>query len=278
MDIELISTDLIDDNPYQVRRRYSGVLDLANDILSWKLALPETLGLQHVPAGRDINGRVQLVYGHRRLRAFRFLAATHSAFNFMPVRLVDFSDAQMLDGVWTENNNRKDFCDVERAELMQAKYEQVGTHAAVAAAWGLDRSTVTNLLRLLALPDEVQEANRDGRLTGRMIAAVAQLYRAHPDSPVIGNVLVHPEQYTSDSIRQAVRRDGHARHDGRPPQPVVFGAPSLRLSAVELPMPEIGRAATFACRQCQETAPVTEAICEECPLTTFLRRLHTETR
>lgn len=279
MDIELISTDLIDDNPYQVRRHYNDVPGLANDILSWKPALPGTLGLQHIPAGRDVNGRVQLVFGHRRLRAFRHLAATHPAYNYMPVRIVDFSDEQMLDGVWTENSNREDFCDVERAELMQAKYGQLGTHAAVAAAWGLDRSTVTNLLRLLDLPDEVKEANRDGRLTGRMIDAVARIYRVAPESPLIDKVLKNPEGYSSDSIRYSLKRNGGTpHHRWQPPQPAVIGAPSLRLSAIDPPMPEISHAAAFACRQCQEVAPVTEAICQECPLTTFLRRLSTEAR
>lgn len=278
MDIELISTDLIDDNPYQVRQYYNDIPGLASDILSWKPVSPETLGLQHIPAGRDRNGRVQLVFGHRRLRAFRFNALTHPDYCYMPVRIVDFSDAQMLDGVWAENNNRIDSSDIERAELMRMKYEQLGTHAAVAAAWGLDRSTVTNLLGMLDLPDKIKEANQTGRISGRMLDAIARLHRVSPKNHLIQAAINHPEKYSSNTIRLAARkqkarkeviaqRNGAQVVDGLPRALKMSGHKAERL---------MYKSVEFTCKACQDVAPVNDTICDECPLTIFLRRLSRE--
>lgn len=300
----------IDDNPFQARQEYGDVAELASRIAAARDNYPDTFGLMQIPRGRlvvrnslyphgepikesfrvpenpehwDKALKAQLAFGHRRLRAFRHLYETGAPGyedGRFPIHVDALTDEQMLDAVWSENRERKDISAVEEAELLRRKLERAKSQREVAEAWGLDRSTVTNLLRLLDLPDDVKEANRDGRLTGRMIDAVARIYRVAPKSPLIDKVLKNPDGYSSDSIRYALKRNENMPHHYvRSPQPAVsIHAPSLRLSAIDPPMPEIGRAAMFACRQCQETAPVTEVICQECPLTTFLRRLGTEAR
>ena len=60
--IQDVSVEHIDDNPVQPRAEYTGIDELAADIA--------TNGLLQVPKGRRMpDGRVQLQYGHRRLRA-----------------------------------------------------------------------------------------------------------------------------------------------------------------------------------------------------------------
>lgn len=200
--IVFVSLDQLEDNPYQTRQEYGDIGELAADIKRHHDDRPDTLGLQQIPSGRVIlrggvtyqilneerigalvyksgdrrllpPGRdlaVQLEFGHRRLRAFRYLegvSAPHYRGGVMPVDIRPLTDDQLLDGVWSENYARRSLSAVEEAELLQKKAARAGNQAAVADAWGIARSTVSNKLRLLSLPAEVQAANRAGRLSER---------------------------------------------------------------------------------------------------------------
>lgn len=254
----------IADNPYQRRQEYGDIEELAADIQRHKADRPDTLGLLQLPAGRLIfrnatepsgriiprdqanellsNGRlsqdpsliVQLQFAHRRKRAFDLLAATDPDYAYMPILLGDYTDDQMLDGVWSENRARKDLSAVEEAELLQLKSKQLNaSQREVADAWGLARPTVANRLRLLELPPEVQQANRDGRLSerqclallpvvdvGRLAAEAVQwgTTKQHWGPPVaptefVAAVLEKPEELTSDAIRDYHKRA--LEHAGR---------------------------------------------------------------
>ncbi|MCA9935974.1 MAG: ParB/RepB/Spo0J family partition protein [Ardenticatenaceae bacterium] len=244
----------IDDNPFQARHEYGDIAELAGHIAAALDSYPETFGLMQIPRGRVVlhgavvpvdslggqpaagktkalpagsEARVQLAFGHRRLRAFRHLhqaGAANYSDGYFPVHIDTLSDQQMLDAVWAENNQRKDISAVEEAELLKRKLDQVqasdGSQRDVAEAWGLARSTIANKLRLLNLPPEVQQANRDGRLSERVCAdllRVAEIQTAvdgriwgdigsnwqRLDAPAafIANVLAKPENVTSDNVR-----------------------------------------------------------------------------
>jgi len=190
----------IDDNPFQARQEYGDVADLAADIMRHAPTRPDTHGLQQVPTARLIGDdgalvptaqyldreeylsdsgtllpgwHVQLEFGHRRKRAFEHLAKNGAhEYTAMPLQLRDLTDEQMLDGVWSENRARRDLSAVEEAELLARKLERSKSQREVAEAWGVDRSTVANRLRLLDLPAEIQQANRDGRLSERACLAL----------------------------------------------------------------------------------------------------------
>lgn len=189
----------IDDNPYQARQEYGDVAELAADIMRQAAARPDTLGLQQVPSARLVGDdgdlvpaanlepaefldgdrlrrgwRVQLEFGHRRRRAFEHLARNGAPeYGLMPLQLRDLTDEQMLDGVWQENRSRRDLSSVEEAELLARKLERLGNQRAVAEAWGIARPTVANKLQLLQLPEEIKQANRDGRLSERAALSLA---------------------------------------------------------------------------------------------------------
>jgi hypothetical protein len=118
---------------------------------------------------------------------------------------------------------------VEQAELLKEKLQQVqtagGSQKTVAEQWQLDRSTVANKLRLLELPEEVQQANRTGKLSERQCLALLPVARlgemiqdanglewgrvgnnpwGPPPSPAdfIAHLIQHGEQITSDQIRE----------------------------------------------------------------------------
>lgn len=254
----------IEDNPFQRRAEYGDIEELAADIQRHKADRPDTLGLLQLPAGRLmfrnaaephgriiprdqvgnllINGRladdpaliVQLQFAHRRKRAFDLLAATDPDYAYMPILLGDITDDQMLDGVWSENRARKDLSAVEEAELLQLKLKQLGaSQREVAESWGLARPTVANRLRLLELPPEVQQANRDGRLSERQCLALLPVLEIQQQAdtavswgspaqgwgpPVkpsvfIDQVIGTPDKLTSDNIRDYTKRA--LEHAGR---------------------------------------------------------------
>ena len=197
----------IDDNPFQARQDYDDVADLAARIAAALNSYPDSYGLMQIPRGRlivdqtdtvvsaddialfskvdtldsDLDSglfRVQLAFGHRRLRAFRYLVETAAPGyenGRFPIHIDALTDEQMLDAVWSENRERKDISAVEEAELLARKLERAKSQREVADAWGLDRSTVANRLRLLELPAEIQQANRDGRLSERACLALAPI-------------------------------------------------------------------------------------------------------
>ena len=203
----------IDDNPYQERFSYDDVPDLAARIQVALGSYPDSYGLMQIPRGRggfksaveerllmpddiarvlttddrgrylwpgDISGlRVQIAFGHRRLRAMRHLYDSGAAGyeeGLMPLHIDALTDQQMLDAVWEENQARSDISPLERARLLQKKMwsglavngnGQQLTQAEVGQAWGLARATVANSLRLLELPTEVQVAVHDGTISQR---------------------------------------------------------------------------------------------------------------
>lgn len=193
--VRRIPLSAIADNPYQPRRRYpaDGLADLARNI--WALAdqLPDTLGLQQLPAGRLVDGngeplgqvddvdeaiergaRIQLAFGHRRVRACEMLGtgkidgiAAHRRYLRIPVYIVEASDKDMLMHAVSENQQRSDITAIEQANALSLAKEMGMTQAEIADMFGKGRSTVANLLRLLELPTEIQGLILDSKLSGR---------------------------------------------------------------------------------------------------------------
>ena len=149
----LVLLDRIDDNPFQIRQVYdeAGIAELAADIYA--------RGLLQPPVGRQVGERVQLAFGHRRLRAYRHIVATIGSVGWqaMPVNVQVLSDEQMALYAWSENAQRKDITPIEEAQAIQRMMDGFGwSQGEVGYKLGVDRSTVANKLRLLRLPEDVQ--------------------------------------------------------------------------------------------------------------------------
>jgi ParB family chromosome partitioning protein len=145
----------IDSNPYQPRR------DFDEDSLK---SLTESLGahglLQPVVV-RRVDDRYQLVAGERRFRA-----AVQAGWTDVPANVIEADDRQTVELAVVENLQRKDLNPLEKAASFQRYLQQYGcTQEELASRLKLDRSTIANLIRLLELPEPVQEALRRGRIT-----------------------------------------------------------------------------------------------------------------
>lgn len=117
----------------------------------------------------------ELIAGERRWRAARLAGVTR-----VPVLVKDVPDDSLLEIALIENIQRENLNPIEEAQAYKKLIETVGlTQEALASRVGRDRTYITNYLRLLKLPDDVQQLVIDGRLS--MGHARALLALDHPD-------------------------------------------------------------------------------------------------
>ena len=152
-----VALDLIDPNPFQPRRAFSeeALSNLANSIRSTGIVQPVLLRHSAQPE------RYQIVAGERRWRAARIAGITA-----VPAIIRDLSDRDALELALTENLLREDLNALEVAKAYEALQDQFQlSHEDIAVRLGVNRSTVTNTLRLLKLPPSVQEFLRNGSIS-----------------------------------------------------------------------------------------------------------------
>lgn len=146
----------IDTNPYQPRTEFDQValIELSESIKVQGLIQPITVRKQ---AGN----RFQLISGERRLRASKLAGLTE-----IPAYVRNANDQQMLEMALIENIQRENLNAMEVAlsfqrmlEECNLKQEQLGERV------GKNRTTVTNYLRLLKLPPEIQISIRDQKIS-----------------------------------------------------------------------------------------------------------------
>jgi ParB family chromosome partitioning protein len=145
----------IQPNPYQPRTQMDeGQLDEL-------VASMQASGLLQPVVVRPRNGGYQLIAGERRWRA-----ATRLGWANIPAVVKDVDDQTLLTLALIENLQRDNLSPIDEA----AGYRRLGdefrmAQAEIARLVGRNRATVANLLRLLQLPDEVQQMVHDRKLT-----------------------------------------------------------------------------------------------------------------
>lgn len=156
---------LIDKNPYQPRLEFdqAEIQALSDSLQSHGLLQPLVV--------RKHGDRYQLIAGERRLRA-----ALKAGWRDVPVHVLEVDDRQMAELALTENLQRRDLNAIEKAVAFQRYLDTYGgTHEELAKRLELDRSTVTNLLRLLDLPEQVREMVQNGEITQGHAKAILAL-------------------------------------------------------------------------------------------------------
>lgn len=151
-----ISIDNIELNPFQPRTRFDEQLleELASSIRKLGIIQPLTV--------REIDGnRYQLIAGERRLKAARM-----AGLKTIPAYLRTADDQAMLELALVENIQREDLDAIEIAISYQRLIEECNlTQEKLSERVGKQRSTVTNYLRLLKLPAEIQLGIKNKQLT-----------------------------------------------------------------------------------------------------------------
>jgi ParB family chromosome partitioning protein len=142
-------------NPYQPRDTIDpqSVTELARSISASGMIQP--IVVRQTPRGHEI------VAGERRWRAARA-----AGLDSVPVIVRQVDDRQMLEWALIENIHREDLNAVERAQAYKRYLNEFSlTTDDLAQRLGEDRSTVTNYVRLLDLPDSVRSLLAAGRIS-----------------------------------------------------------------------------------------------------------------
>lgn len=145
-------------NPEQPRRSFGeeDLEDLVNSIKERGVLQPLI-----VRSHPEKQGEFEIVAGERRWRA-----AQRASVHQLPIIIREFSDTEVLEVAIIENVQRADLNPVEEAAGYRALMDRFGhTQEHVAKALGKSRSHIANLLRLLSLPDELQDNVRSGLLS-----------------------------------------------------------------------------------------------------------------
>ncbi len=151
-----ISIDQIDDNPAQPRQNMdSGALsELAQSVRTHGILQPILL--------KQVGQRYQLVAGHRRTAA----AKLAGLLTVPAIIRTDTTPEQQIEWALIENIQRQDLNAIERAKAYSAYIQRFSmTHSQAAERLGEDRTTITNFLRLLDLPGDIQDLLISGALS-----------------------------------------------------------------------------------------------------------------
>ncbi|KPL24154.1 MAG: hypothetical protein AMJ93_02990 [Anaerolineae bacterium SM23_84] len=157
-----VRVDDITANPRQPRHEMGTetLRELADSILEHGLIQPLIVTEQAVSEGTG-GPRYQLVAGERRWRA-----AMLAGLDWVPVLIKEATPEETLELALVENIQRADLNPLEEANAYRQLIDEFGlTQDQVAKRVGRSRVTVTNSLRLLRLPDEVQGALLAGRIS-----------------------------------------------------------------------------------------------------------------
>lgn len=154
--LQMVSPELIESNPYQPRSNFdsAAMQELVNSIQKYGM-------LQPLLVSRKDDGGYQLIIGERRLQAARALNLPE-----VPVVIKDVHERRKLELALVENIVRENLNPVETALGYKRLVDEFGfTHDYISRQVGRPASRVTNALRLLNLPSEVQEGLREGKIT-----------------------------------------------------------------------------------------------------------------
>ena len=145
----------IDPNPLQPRTVFDPqkIQELAVSI--------EANGLIQPLIVRRKGTRFELIAGERRLRA-----AHLAGLDQVPVVVQDYADDRLLEVALIENIQREDLNPIETAHALDRLVREMNlSHEEIGRRTGKDRTTITNLLRLLRLPEEIQLLLAERRLS-----------------------------------------------------------------------------------------------------------------
>ncbi|MGL5541568.1 MAG: ParB/RepB/Spo0J family partition protein [Erysipelotrichaceae bacterium] len=142
-----VPVDSVRPNPHQPRIQFSDekIHELAQSISQHGVFTP-------ILVKKSVNG-YELVAGERRLRA-----AKMANLSSIPAIIVEFNDQQMMEIALLENIQRENLNAIEEAQAYAKLIDKLHyTQEELAVRIGKSRVHVTNLLRLLKLPEEIQE-------------------------------------------------------------------------------------------------------------------------
>jgi len=180
----------IEPNPLQPRTIFdpARIQELADSIQANGIIQPLLV--------RHKEGRYELVAGERRLRAAKVAGLAE-----VPVIIQDYADDRVLEIALVENIQREDLNPIETAQALERLVREMHlSHEEIAHRTGKDRTTITNMIRLLRLPADVLLLVAERRLSMGHARAILGL-----PTPELQTKLAEKASAQGLSVRQVER-------------------------------------------------------------------------
>jgi len=205
--------DHIEQNPFQPRTRFN-----EEELAELAMSIQQQGIIQPVTVRKMGHDRYQLISGERRLKAAKVAGLTE-----IPAYIRVANDEQMLEMALVENIQREDLNPIEIAISYQRLLEECHiSQEELSQKVGKDRSTISNYIRLLKLPEEVREAISNKGLT--MGHARALITVDDPERQVVLLKTILKNQLSVRQVEELVRKPERSK-------PAEHPAPLLPVSS-----------------------------------------------
>ena len=218
-----IEISKIEPNPYQPRTEFNqeALEELASSIKLLGLIQPVTLRPM-------ADGRYQIISGERRFRASQLAGLER-----IPAYIRKTDDQVMLEMAIVENIQREDLDAIEVALSFQRLIEECSlTQEAMAERVGKKRATVTNYLRLLKLPAEIQFAIRAKKITMGHAKALLSL-ESGKEQLKLANQIVE-QDLSVRQIEQKIQKMGKKKEVREKEDAPVIELPDSHFRVIEI--------------------------------------------
>lgn len=209
---KLVELDLIVDNPYQGRQSYENIETLARSIAKD--------GLQELPKARCKGKKYELKFGHRRREAFKWLKENWQAeglpdrfngYTVMPLDVEELTDEEMYRGAVIENEHRDDLNPIEKARMMLVYRDQFKKSSEeIGELFGMTGATVRGLIRLLDLPEPVQEKVESGEISQGAARKLLTIARVDENQVKQAVVNITTGMNADEAVDEAMRESDNA--------------------------------------------------------------------
>ncbi len=212
-----VPTAELSPNPFQPRRAFDdeAIATLAESIRENGLLQPILVRARPGDAGYEI------IAGERRWRA-----AQQAQLHEVPVVVRALGDREALEIAIVENVQRRDLTPLEEAEgYRRLMTDFQHTQDDVAKAVARSRSHIANMLRLLQLPDSVQQMVQAGRISAGHARALlnADDVEGLAEQVAERGISVRETERLAQQVKQAARNGGATRDGGKTAQPTPAG-------------------------------------------------------
>lgn len=201
-----IPIDEVRANPYQPRREFEP------EALAQLSASIQEVGVLQPVIVRQVDEHFELIAGERRLRASRLAGRTE-----IPAIVRSVDNEASLEQAVVENLHRQDLNPLEEAAALRQLIDDFGlSQDVVAKRVGRSRPAVSNLLRLLALPADLQASVRDGRLSAGHARALLALENEAAQRQLAARVISGELSVRATETMVKERLDVERRIQGEP--------------------------------------------------------------
>jgi ParB family chromosome partitioning protein len=214
----LVPIEIVDPNPHQPRQVMGDLSELIASITEKGIIEPLVV--------RQRGDRFQIVAGERR-----YQAAVRAGLRDLPVVIRDVDDTEVIELALIENLQRKDLTSFEEAEALHGLADRCGyTHEDLAKRLGKSRTSITESLSLMAMPEEVRNLCRLADISSKSV--LLQVVRQ--ETPEKMTALVEKIASQGGTTRQALREAAARPKAGRPKHFVFAYRPPTKLFNLKL--------------------------------------------